>query len=576
MAISPQKLQNAINWAEKNPQAPAAVELKKRIEEGRYNNELSQLGVETSKFQPQPKRPEGIVEDFTGDVSETVGGLKSDIETRADKIGEINQAQQSGEQGFLRSAFQKFGQGVGAASDVIGRTVVGAGKALLPQSAEEAIGGAVEKGVGAVVETDPVQNLLQKFETIKETDPALARDIDSALGIGLLTTDLATAGLGGQAVRTGARGINKGIDVAEQGVGAVTKGGARVAEEGVGVLTGTSQETLEQAFMSSFKGGKDATKFKEALRGQTTPEELVDNVRTSLETVRSNNSRRYKESLTPIVDETVDTSNITQSLKNKFNEFNISVKEKGELDFSQSKFRTVPQAQTKIQQTYNEAVGLGDNATIGQVDTTRQALNELKLVGDDNSARSANALIEEAIGSVRNSGKQVDGYERLLSEFGENAEFLEEITRSLASGDKQTIDTAYRRLATSLKTNNERRRNLIRELDEVTGNSILSDVSGQQLSELMPRGIIRQIGSSMALGGIATGGVSSSLLVPLVFASPRVMGEFVNALGLSARKAKVLKDVFDSARKTLNDLNVSIPVASPASEGFENNEQEIQ
>jgi len=500
--------------------------------------------------------------DTLGDIKETVSGIKQDVSTRIEKGSTSKEAFQSGEQGLGRSIFQTIGQGAGAISDVIGRGIVGAGKVLLPQKAEEAISGVVSSGVEKVVEFSPVQNVIERYKELQKTNPALARDIDAVLNIGLLATDVATAGVGGKGLKVGARAVNKAVDVGEGAVGKTLKGAGVVGAELEGALTGTSAETLQQAFAASYRGGEEAAQFTKALRGSVTPENLVDNVRSSINTVQSTNSRQYREALTPILNKVVDTTNTRARLISKLEDFNIKVTSAG-LDFSKSKFRTVPQAQTKITQAFNEVLQLGDSTTLGAVDTTRQALRELKLVGDDNSARSANALIEEAIGSVRDSGKQVEGYQKLLSEFAENAEFLDEITRSLASGDRQTIDTAYRRLATSLKTNNERRMNLIKNLDEATGGYILSNISGQQLSEALPRGLFRQIGAGIAGAGIATGGVSTSLLVPLVFASPRVAGEFLRALGLGAQKTKIMIDAFDSTRKMLNDASLLLPVASP-------------
>lgn len=511
------------------------------------------------------KQDDGFISETAGDVKETFKGIASDFSDRQEKVGESKSAFKSGEQGFLRSAFQTLGQSAGVVSDTIGRGVVGVGKALLPQKAEDKIGETFQAGVGKVVETDPVQDLVQKYEGLKETNPALARDIDAALNIGLLATDVATAGVGGRGVNAASKGVNKAIDAAETGAGKTLKGTGKIAAELEGALTGTSAETLQQAFEASYRGGKEADKFTEALRGNVTPENLVNNVRDSIDTVQATNTRMYSEALEPIVNKTVDTSKAKTRVTNKLKDFNIKVTDDG-LDFSESKFRTVPNAQTKIQQAYDEVLTLGDTSTLGAVDTTRQALRELTLVGEDGSSRSANSLIEEAIGSVRDSGKQVDGYEKLLSEFGENAEFLNEIKRSLSAGDKQTIDTAYRKLATSLKTNNERRMNLIRELDEATGGFILSDVAGQQLSETLPRGLFRQIGAGMAGAGVVTGGLSTSLIVPMVFASPRVAGEVIRSLGLSAQKTKIMIDAVDSARKTLDDANIQLPVASPVSE----------
>jgi hypothetical protein len=510
------------------------------------------------------KQKQNIFSETIEDIKEIGTGLKEDLATRRGKVGEIREA--SGEQSGVRSGFQKAGQVAGFASDVVGRTVVGAGKALLPQGAEDTIEKTVQAGAEKVIENETIQNILSKYEQLKETNPAFARDIEAALNIGLLGADVATAGVGGRAVNVGSKVVNKAIDVAETGVKKTIKGTGAVASELEGALTGTSAETLQQAFQSAYKGGEDLAQFTNALRNNVTPENLVNNMRESVDMVRSANTTKYGESLYPLINEVVDTTKGKTNFISKLEKFNVAITPDG-LDFSKSKFRTVPQAKTKIQEAYNEIARLGDKSTLGDVDTTRQALRELTMTGDDGSARAANALIEDAITNVRNSGKQVKGYGELLSDFAENAEFLDEVTRSLSSGDKSTIDTAYRKLATSLKTNNERRMNLLKELDETTGGFILSNIAGQQLSEALPRGLFRQIGAGLAGAGMVTGGISSSLIVPMVFASPRVAGEVIRALGISAKKTKVILDSIESARKALNEANLLLPVASPLMQG---------
>ena len=106
-------------------------------------------------------------------------------------------------------------------------------------------------------------------------------------------------------------------------------------------------------------------------------------------------------------------------------------------------------------------------------------------------------------------------------------------------------------MATALKTNNEQRMALVRELDEATDGAILSQISGQQLSEAMPRGIFRQISAGIAGGAVLTGGLNPALLPGLIFASPRVVGEFARSLGIGARKAQLLIDAVADARGVL-------------------------
>lgn len=230
----------------------------------------------------------------------------------------------------------------------------------------------------------------------------------------------------------------------------------------------------------------------------------------------------------------------------------IAIKDDGTLDFANNKLRNVPQAQTKINQAWAEVSNMPDTLSIKDLDTTRQAVKAISsIAGDEPSANLGNMLIEDATRSVRLAGEQVDGYGKLLDNFGETSEFLDELNRGLSSGEKATVDQAYRRIATTLKTNNEQRMALVKELDEATGGSLLADISGQQLSEVLPRGIFRQISAGIAGGAAITGSVSPALLPSLVLASPRAVGEFARSLGISTAKADALIDAVAEARSVL-------------------------
>lgn len=514
------------------------------------------------------------------DIEETISRVSSSLGERADKIAEIKSAEASGQQGAVRSLFQKIGQGAGAVSDVIGQTAIGLGKAVLSQKAEEKIASTVSNVVSDpefIGNLPEVQNILNKYESLKQTNPSLARDIDASLGLGQLGLDIATAGIGGQAVKGGAKLAAKGVETASQGAGKVAKLTGRGIAEIEGALTGTSAETLEQAFSSAFRGGEELNKFTKALRGELTPEQLVQNVRNSIDVVDTRKTTEYSQGLNSIKNIPVTTEDLISGATRKLEEFNITINPDNTLNFSKSNLRTVPAAQTKLQSAYEELLRANNSVNVGEIDTSRKALSELLLAGEDPSARAANAIITDFKDQVRGVGvkatEDTGDYKRLLDNFGDDAEFLNELKRSLASGDKNTVDTAYRRLATSLKTNNERRMNLIRELDEATGGYILADISGQQLSEALPRGLFRQIAAGVAGAGIVTGGITPGIIPALVFASPKVAGEVIRSLGIGAKKADTIIKAIADARKVVDDLNIPLPAASAVTESIKTEQQ---
>lgn len=352
-------------------------------------------------------------------------------------------------------------------------------------------------------------------------------------------------------------GIPAASPVAQAIGRASTRLAGKVGAEVQGALTGTSAETIEQAFEAAKRGGKGLEKFTAAMRGEITPEAIVENVRGNIDRVAAQRQTLFRDTLADLSDATVSTAPAKQQFLDELSSANITVDDDGLLDFSASKLRTVPNAQSKLQQAWKEINDMPEELAIGELDTTRQAIKGIKAIsGDEPSANLANMLIDDAVRSVRKAGEQVDGYGQMLDNFGETSQFLDELGRGLSTGDKRTVDQAYRRMATALKTNNEQRMALVRDLDEMTDGSILSTIAGQQLSETLPRGIFRQIAAGIAGGAILTGGLSSQLIPALVFASPRVTGEVVRALGLGAAKADQIIEALQTARGLLTKIGV--------------------
>lgn len=500
--------------------------------------------------------------DFVQDIKETGQSIAENFKSAAAKLGEGIERQREGEQSLGSTILQAFGRGAGAAAQSAGDVFIGAGKALLPERTEQKISNKFESAVGRITDFKQIQNAFQSFEELKQENPEKAANIESLLGIASLALEAATAGSGGAVVGTAKSALTRGAsaltggaaDVASSVVKIPTKIARRASRELSGALTGTSGETIQEAFEATLRGGDSAKAFQDTLRGRVTPEKLATDVNDAISETSTRNSKAYKDSLSVIGDEVVDTKDVLNSFENLLNDFGIKIKDEN-LDFSGSKFKLVSEPQQKIQTAYSELKRISESGeTINSIDTTRQALRELKLAGTDNTAKSANKLIDDAIASVRNTVKNPE-YKKLLDEFGDNAEFISDLQKDLSSGKKKTIDQTYRRIITSLKTNNERRLRLLRQLDEAVGGTLIPKIAGQQLSEELPRGILRAFAASMAGASIAAGlsGLSAPLIIGMLMASPRITGELVNALGIGARKAKVMIDSIKKVQKTLSE-----------------------
>jgi hypothetical protein len=226
--------------------------------------------------------PQGFVAETVDDVKGIFTGIGQRAGERADKYGAADKAQESGEQGTLQTLFQKFGQGAAFVGDIAGEVVKGGIKTVLPQGGEDF----VKEKVGGVVESamqlDPVQTFVQRYENIKQTDPAKARDIDAVLGI----TELFATGLGaGLAKEPIKQGIKKTVEVAKDmggGVGGALQTVKPFVEGTKDVVTGVARGVagVPRRIQQNVSGFKEATKATNALA-----EKVVK--QTGRETVRN-------------------------------------------------------------------------------------------------------------------------------------------------------------------------------------------------------------------------------------------------------------------------------------------------
>jgi hypothetical protein len=570
--MNPDQLKKSIEYYSANPTDPKAGEFKRRLKEGNYDSVLPQTGYTRTndgiyKSAEQASTISNrLSSDFIGqETLQDLGGVITDIAEssgkRADNIMELKEKRKAGERSLIGTTLKQVGQLAGAGADAIGAVTEGVVKTVLPQKVEEQLKEVVMNFGEDIVENPAVQNAINWYS---RQDEKTQEALDAVGGVASLVTEFLGAGTVKGGLNVAGKGVQKAIDVGSDVVtdatGKVIKTGTKVASELQGALTGTSGETLDTAFNVVRQGGRQAEDFTKALRKEITPEQLAENAQNAVATVSREQQLAYKTAFEPIKSQVIDTSGIRKSFIDEIGNANIKVKN-GVLDFSESKLRTTPQAQTKLQSAFDEINRFGDSATLEQVDTSRQALKGLRLSGDDASANLANKFIDDATRVVRQTGEKVEGYKGLLDEFAEQADFIQQLERDLMTGNRKTIDQTYRRITTSLKTNNEQRMKLLQSLDDATGGTLLAQIAGQQLSEELPRGIIRAFAASLAGAGIATGasGLGVGALIPLLLASPRVSGEFIRALGLTAKKADVMIDAIKTAQKTLSQT-YNVPV----------------
>lgn len=248
------------------------MELKSQGQEKPALNPVQQKLMEL-KSAKKPAEPT-FTQDLVGDVKETAGQIGESLTERGEQLKDIVGQAGRGEIGTLRAGLRTLGTGVGAATDIAGGAVMGLGKAILPQKAEES----VAEGFQKAMESKPgqvVTGLAALYEKWKEKNPEIAKDIGAVANIAsvLPVEKAAVSGLKG--LTAVGRGTKAAVEAGEEALGAGVKGTIKAAEkaaEPVAGLSGLAKREFEKVAEFGKQvperietAGKAATEMSESL-----------------------------------------------------------------------------------------------------------------------------------------------------------------------------------------------------------------------------------------------------------------------------------------------------------------------
>lgn len=319
-------------------------------------------------------------------------------------------------------------------------------------------------------------------------------------------------------------------------VTAPAKVAGRLATDALGITTGAGGESVRTAF----EGGKE---FTDAMRGNTSMEEVAQETKDAISTLADKRSQQYRARLTGIKSQTqsLDISPIHETFNRQLADFGVRIADDGSLDFSRSTLMNNKTAQTDVSTVYenlkNWGSQPGDRTPIG-LDTLKRSLDDV--YSDSSNARSLVQAVRRKTSEILK--KEVPGYDEMTKGYEQYSNLLKEMKRSLGQGDRVGIETSMRKLMQAMKQNNEVRLELLKQLEGETGVNIRDQIAGAQLSEKMPRGYIGKGIDLYVVSRLFQGLVNPTVIAEALAASPRFVGEFMNALGgVTRATGRVLK-----------------------------------
>lgn len=343
--------------------------------------------------------------------------------------------------------------------------------------------------------------------------------------------------------------LNRGLSTVAKPVAGAIKATAstpfKLAARTLGLETGVGYDAIKTGMQASTAGGDAMKAFTKGLRGGANPEEVVGQARGALDEIVNQRSQEYNKMLSSIKSDpsTYDISPALREVDKQLNKFNILKNSDGTLDFSRSAIGEGADA-TKIQQIYDDLKSWGTKAG----DRTAPSLDVLKKrIGNYYSPNSdIRAFTTATKSAVSDILDKAPGYTDAMKNYSMVSDQISEIRKGLSLGDKVATETTFKKLIGAFKGNNEIRKQFIQELDQVSGGQLLPGLAGQQLSSALPRGLAGYLeGGLGAVAGLSQQVGIVPLLVMAMTTSPRIVGEFVRALGIGTSKVNSIMNILN-------------------------------
>lgn len=315
-----------------------------------------------------------------------------------------------------------------------------------------------------------------------------------------------------------------------KGVGLATRypfGGIRGAtgaflRESLGVSTGVGGGPIREAFLNPTR------EFRQAMRGQTPVQNIVTAARDGMYRLKDQRGARYRQDLAKVSNSKtpLNIEPYINNVKSALEKRNIKFLENGELDFSRSTIADATEAD-RIGTIVNEVLNWDDTTPLG-LDTLKQRLGDFHT--PSGSGRALTTSITSDLRKILIDN--VDGYKEMVGNYEEATGLIKEIegTLSLKSGTR--MDTTLRKLTSAMK-NDDFRNEFTRILDDLTESDMTQQLSGAALSQVVPAGLVGRSAFITGLTALAAGFIDPKILFGLAATSPRVVGEFLSAAGLS-------------------------------------------
>lgn len=340
-------------------------------------------------------------------------------------------------------------------------------------------------------------------------------------------------GKAGQAVNTAGRVIDP-VNAVTGSVGYAAKKAAPVAAEVAGWPSGVGGASVKEAAGSGFEGGDRGKSYRDNMRDNVPMTDAVDTLDAALKEMSAKvgiDYGMYKQ-----------TAGLASKQLPSWAPIDNRIRQS--LGIQKFHAQDLNKKTAALRKDLNDEI-LKWKMLDPAIHHTAEGLDALKkLIGNDYleyaTTKSERAVAGAYYNAVKNEIVKLDpNYAKAMENFEKPMEHIREIRQALSGGDRRTMETALRKLNSSLRNNvntnfGYREKLLDDTTNTVSGKNLKAMVAGQSMNSILPRGMQRAVGGGGLMAALS-GIVSPSVFAALATSSPRLVGETVHAAGRAAR-----------------------------------------
>lgn len=392
---------------------------------------------------------------------------------------------------------------------------------------------------------------VENFKKSLAQDPVgVLNDLSMAVsGVGAVAERLpGMAGKVGSVVEKAGRAVDPGTVAYKVAKGA-GKGGGEIAGHLIGSTTGAGSAALKEAYKAGKEGGAGAKDFLGQMRKTDPMTQVVDQARAAVKQMGVEKSKEYRAGINKAFGKDGIQREADPTILS-FKDIDRAVDDVHQIGHYKGK--AVYDKSADIWERINEAVNEWKSAdphefhTVEGLDALKRRLGSIRDATE--YGKPDRTIANDVYRAVRAEIiKQAPEYAKVMKDYEEASDLIQDVERGLSLGDKSHVDTALRKLQSIMRNNVTSnyglRTQFGQKLAESGAKTLFPSLAGQALSAPMPRGLATLPAIAEAVAGSVGG--HPGVLAALPFASPRLMGEAAYKAGRAGRGAEILGQYAD-------------------------------